>query len=339
MLPACATLSFAPPIVDMKDKLEAHRNQTTFDAVCTPQYATDANGDAVAIQQNVDGALALIDNYILTYRCQRDRAAEGRQYFEVPSFLALAGGATAAAFGAPAGVAIATGAGSAALGSGKNYYAPKDKAKVLGDGIKAMLCIHNEAVGIDGPTIEAISQVQKNSGGSSGTGGGNGNTQNNNSKNADLLFAEQGGGTSVPITADRQYFNIVSTALWSVEQVMSDRLSNSGKEFDMSGVQAELDKLKQDAKDKEAKAGTPEQAAKPVTDAPAPPQAVIPTATDAQGNPIPDTTSPEGQKSANFRAARLKVNLIGAQQVGQTLIDLKSLKPKLDQCVVQAKVS
>ena len=57
------------------------------------------------------------------------------------------------------------------MDSGKNYYAPKDKAKVLSDGIKAMLCIHDKAVGIDGPTREAISEVQKNSGTSTDTGG------------------------------------------------------------------------------------------------------------------------------------------------------------------------
>ena len=335
---SCATLSFAPPQVRHDREIYADNEQTFFNATCTPNHA-DTNP---LIKKNVEGALALIDNYILTYRCQRDRAAEGRQFFEVPAFLATAGGVAAAAFGAPADVAIGTSAGAAALAQGKSYYAPKDKGKVLADGLKAMLCIHNEAVGIDGPTIEAISQVQKNSGttpppqeppkdppkdppntGIAATSTGT----------VDKA-GDEDDGPIISVPYDRQYFNMIATSLWSVEQVVSDRLSDSGAQFDMSGVVAELDKLKQEAADKEKAAtpdGKPANAATPITNAP-PPTA-------------PPTTPPnsllanfQSERLLKFNVAHAVVKNIGDEQIGKTIIQLKSLQPKLDRCVVQAKV-
>jgi hypothetical protein len=319
ILSGCATLSFAPPIVDMRDKLEAHRNQTTFNAVCTPQYVMGGDGQHLMIDQNVDGALALIDNYILTYRCQRDRASEGRQYFDLPSFLSLGGGAAAAAFGAPAAIAIGTGAASAAFGSGKRYYSPVEKSKVLSDGITAMLCIHNEAVGIDGPTLEAISQVQDTSGALPDPPKGKGAGSGAHDEDTPL-------GAAVSVTAERQYFNMVSTALWSVEQLMADRLRDYGKEFDMSGVQAELDKLNQEVKDKEDKAPDPAALGQTITGAPGP--------ASAPGEAKAESDS----RSATFATAQKKATLIGDKRVGQTLIQLGVLKPKLDKCIVMAKV-
>ena len=322
-LAGCATTSFAPPQVRMDREIHANNQQTFFNAVCTPNHANSNP----RIKKNVDGALALIDNYILTYRCQRDRAAEGRQFFEVPAFLATAGGAAAAAFGAPAGVAIGTSAGAAALGQGKSYYAPKDKAKVLSDGLRAMLCIHNEAVGIDAPTLEAISQVQRNSGAPKDPPPNNDSSDDDNPLK---LAGSSEGDASVSVAYDRQYFNMISTALMSVEQLVAERLGNSGREFDISGVLAELEKLKQEVKDKEDAAnpsGDPKDAAAPVTNA-SPPEA-------------PAGTQPAGftaMRTQRFSAAVRAVNSFGAEQVGQTVIQLKTLKPKLDQCVVQAKV-
>lgn len=94
-LSGCAVLSFAPPQVPMDRELVARNNQTSFDAVCSPD--DDSNQP---IKRDTDGALTLINNYILTYRCQADRAAEGRQFFEVPGALTALGAATAAALGA-----------------------------------------------------------------------------------------------------------------------------------------------------------------------------------------------------------------------------------------------
>jgi hypothetical protein len=329
VLSGCATLSFAPPQVRMDRQVYADNEQSFFNAVCTPNHADDNP----IILHNVEGALSLIDNYILTYRCQRDRAAEGRQFFEVPGFLALAGGATAAAFGAAPAVAIATGAGSAAFNSGKGYYAPQAKAKVLSDGVTAMLCIHNEAVGIDGPTLEAISDVQANSGEPKPRSKPKAGNEARSGANRPGNPADDS-GPGVGMTAERQYFNMISTALWSVEQFVADRLSNSGKEFDMDGVQAQLDKLKKEVADTTANANT-EVAANSVIGAPAP---AVATATDQHGNPIPDTASPAAKRKAAFGAAQAQLTAIGAKQVGETIIQLKTLKPKLDQCILKAKV-
>jgi hypothetical protein len=356
-LSACATTSFAPPIVDMKNQLESRRHQTFVGAVCTPERMAmvDKKGNVLAnadgspryvtFGRDVDGALALIDNYILTYRCQRDRASEGRQFFEVPAFLATAAGVAAAAFGAPPGVAVGTATGAAALGSGKSYYAPKDKAKVLSDGITAMLCIHNEAVGIDGPTLTAISDVQRSTAVPDTpppqtppvTPPPNTTPPNPVTPNPAPTGNADGGDSSdqpnqdafVSVGYDRQYYNLISTALWSVEQYVADRLSNSGKEFEMKGILAELDKLKQDEADA-AKAANPKndpaKVADPVVNAPAP-------------TPPPGTAQAfVDNQNSKYGAAMQKVATFDKEQIGQTIIQLKVLKPKLDQCILLAKL-
>lgn len=325
-LSGCAVTSFAPPIVKMDKELTFTRQQTSFNAVCTP----DADDErARLIKRDVDGALLLINNYILTYRCQRDRAAEGRQFFEVPGFLATAGGAIAAAFGAPTAVAIGSGAAGAVLGQGKSYYAPKDKAVVLSDGLRGMLCIHNEAVGIDAPTLKAISDVQATSGAADVPKADEPAAAIAGATSAASQTSTDDGGPAVYVSSERQYFNMISTALWSVEQVVAERLSNAGKQFDMSGVLAELEKLKKEVADKEAQAGTPEQAAKPVTGAQAP---------QAPANADEKQRNATVARASNFFAAKARVDQIDPKQVGQTMIQLKTLKPKLDQCVVQTKV-
>ncbi len=81
----CTTTSFAPPKI-YEDKAVA------ADGTCPPSKPTGA-----AIGRDVDGALQLIDNYRLSYDCAFRQLANGRQFFEVPSALALAGGAAAAA--------------------------------------------------------------------------------------------------------------------------------------------------------------------------------------------------------------------------------------------------
>ncbi len=152
-LSGCAVTSFAPPVVNLDQRLQFSGTQSTFNAVCSPKAS---NG---LIDASVDGALGLVSNFILTYRCQADRAAEGRQFFEVPAFLSAAGAATAAAFGAGAAVAIGSGAAGAVLNQGKSYYAPRAKAVVLNDGLDALLCIQAEAVGIDAFTLTGTGGV------------------------------------------------------------------------------------------------------------------------------------------------------------------------------------
>src|SRR5437868_4615149 len=82
-LSGCATLSFAPPQVRMDKEVIAQNSERFFDAKCTPR--DDLTG-ARDIREDVDGALILVNNYMLIYRCQADRAAEGKNFFDLPSF-------------------------------------------------------------------------------------------------------------------------------------------------------------------------------------------------------------------------------------------------------------
>ena len=319
-LSGCATTSFAPPIVKMDRELTFTRAQTSFNAVCTPNF-NDPNAEE--IRRDTDGALLLVNNFILTYRCQADRAAEGRQYFEVPGFISIIGGAAAAAFGAPAGVAIGTGAVSAALNQGKSYYAPKGKAVVLNDGLDALLCIQNEAVGIDPYTLKTLSAAQE------ATGSGSTSTPETPTvAGTALVGADQStDGPEVFVSSQRQYFEMVRTALFAVERVVAQRLSNAGAAFDASGVIAELEKLNKEEAEKKDEAGDASTAGQDAK------TAAAPAVTAA--NPAGLATGVVAPAAAR---AQLKLGALSNEQVGRTVIKLHVLQPKLDKCVLRAKV-
>jgi hypothetical protein len=316
ILSGCATTSFAPPVVNLEQELKVTRTQTFFNATCSPKPDL-----AAGVYRTTNGALLLISNYILTYRCQADRAAEGRQFFEVPGFLIAAGAATAAAFGAPADVAIGAGAAGSALSHAKSYYAPKDKAVVLNDGLDAFLCIQNEAVGIDPYTLKTLSEAQKASGAGSAVPG------------APIVAAAVGEGVTDPqpgtgddagpevyISSERQYFEMVRSALFATERVVAQRLSASGTPFDTAGVIAEITalnkKVEDEAKESEAK---------------------DPVATGEAAKTAAVTPGP-GIRAATFTLSANKLKSLPDAQVGRTVIKLRTLQPKLDRCIVRAKV-
>ncbi|HEX2764427.1 MAG TPA: hypothetical protein VHM92_11395 [Allosphingosinicella sp.] len=216
-LSACASLSFAPPGVSVKQVDTGRR----------------ASGDCVAsvggdtIGRGVANAQKLIDNFIDAYRCARSSAANGRQIFEVPSFLALVGGATAAALGAGRDVAILTGAANSALTGGKAYYVPQEKADIFDHALDALLCIKTQSVGVDAFTIGKKAEKQR----------------------AEAAAAETSGdGGSVNIPYDEQYYVMIEAALLSVERVLAQQLSESGK-FDPAGIVAQIEKLSKEAAD------------------------------------------------------------------------------------------
>ena len=298
-LSGCAVTSFAPPVVNLDKKLAYTGTQSTFYAVCSPKPSVQP------IHSDVDGALGLISNYVLTYRCQRDRASEGRQFFEVPSMLATIGGATAAAFGAAPAVAIATGATSAALGAGKTYWAPKDKAQVFNNGLSAILCVQNVAVGVDPSTLKIVSNAQRD------------NTD------AEPAAVEMVDGKRVPksdaqieIPYDRQYFEMIRSALFSIEQVVAQRLSAAGTPFDAAGVIAEIEKLT--AQQVEEKKASGEQSA---------------TKTGDEVKAAAATKNLYGLTSSQKSLQELS-----SAKVGATVIKIDELQTKLDKCVVSAKI-
>lgn len=325
-LSGCATTSFAPPQVRMDREVRATNSQTFFNAVCTPSDLKNYP----KIRRDTQGALLLISNYVLVYRCQADRAAEGRQFFEVPGFLAVAGGAVAAALGAGTNVAIGTGAASAILGQGKSYYAPKDKAVVLNDGVDALLCVQNEAVGIDAYTLKALSNAQQATG--VGTVGPPAPTVAGDETDTPNPPAPE--GPEVYISAQRQYFEMVRTALIAVERVVASRLSNAGKQFDTAGVLAEMEKYK--AEQKEAEAGAPTvDGGGQAGETPATAGAV---AKDAVKAVKADKGTMSAEEEATQTRAVQRLEAIPSEQVGRTVIKLRALQPKLQQCILRAKI-
>lgn len=222
-LSACSTTSFAPPSVNVT------RVDTGRDAYvsCKPPAAGDVIG------QDVSGALQLVDNFVDAYRCAGHAAANGRQAFEVPSFLTLVGSAAAVAFGAGPDVAIAGGIGNSVFSGGKSYYDPQAKADIFDRSLDALLCIQTEAVGIKAFDVPKASEAER--GGSKG-----------------LLAGAMGqGGGTITVTSEQQYFRMVSAALMSVERVTAERLSRVGH-FDAAGVQAEIEKLVKQREEAEA---------------------------------------------------------------------------------------
>lgn len=320
-LSGCATTSFAPPVVNLHDKLYVRNTQTFTNGVCSPRVDTD---HPAIIEATREGALTLIDNFLLTYRCQRDRAAEGRQFFDIPQMLIMVGAATAAALGAGPNVAILAGASAATLAQGKSYYAPQDKFKVLNDAMKALDCIRSEAVGIDAPAFKAISDVEATTDKPKPPETPQTVTVRSVTGTLEAVVPNEG----ISVSSEAQYYGAIWTALLATETVVADRLSAAGSPFDSKGVIAEIEAIQDKIKKAETQQ-TPEQAGTSVANTPPPPQVAPTGTTEAMVQTV--------QKRQYDRAIGL-VNAYGKTRVGQAVIDLKTLRPKLDRCVVNAKV-
>ncbi|MEG3168200.1 hypothetical protein U1737_08355 [Sphingomonas sp. LB3N6] len=254
-----------------------------------PNERLDSADKPIPITRTVSGTQALIDNFVLMYRCRAHSAANGRQTFEVPAMLIGAGAATALAFGAPSGFAIAGGAATAALSAGKNYYSPQMKAAIFDSALDAILCIKSEAVGIDPISIGAISAAQE--------GGAR-------------ALAAPGGNDNLTVSAAERYFIGVSAALLSVERVLAQRLSVVGT-FDPAGVIAEIKGLAAEVEEKKT-GGTS-------------------TATDQAKALVQDA-------GGGNQAVKSAVSATTEARIAQTFIQLETLQPKLQQCVVRAKI-
>lgn len=267
-LAACTTTtSFAPPDIPIRNRA----TDTSVIRDCAPVLQSPT----VSIGRNVDGALALTDNFIIGYRCSMRAAADGRQPWEILSFLSLVGSSLATALGAGTDVAIIGGSANAVFTAGRTYYAPQEQTEILNDAVDALLCIQTESVGISAFTVQAAA------------------------RNEETTLQGMRSG-SVAITVETQYFNMVAAALMSVERVTAQRLSRRGS-FDAAGVAAEIEKLAQKLRDAE--------------------QA-------RRGGPQPLT----GAESLT-REQRLAIHLVQNVQ-----LDLDVLRPKLDQCVIRAKI-
>lgn len=220
-LGGCASTSFAPPPVNLTNVMETRGSNLSWSQSCRSFEKRDDDRNVIPIGQTVNGARALIENFVLLYRCRAHSAANGRQIFEVPSFLTAVGTVTAAAFGAPPDVSIAGGAATSILNGGKNYYNPKQKADIFDGALDALLCIKLEAIGIDAFDVKALDAAKRSSG------------------QKILNFRND---SEVVVSPEAQYFDLIAGSLYSVERVLAQRLSNVGT-FDPAGVVAEIEQL------------------------------------------------------------------------------------------------
>lgn len=217
-LAACATTtSFAPPDIRVRQEM----TDTDVARDCAPNLPESP----AVINPNVQGAQLLTGNFIIGYRCAMRAAADGRQPWQILSFVSLVGSSLAAALGAGPDVAIVGGAANALFTAGNSYYAPQQQAEILSDALDAFLCIQTESVGISAFTISRVSETERNLG----------------------RFAADDSGRSVEVTVEMQYFNMVSAALMSVERAAAQRLRSRGTPFDAAGVIAEIERLAQRA--------------------------------------------------------------------------------------------
>lgn len=269
-LAACSTTtSFAPPDIQIRSRL----TDTSVARDCAPVPANPRE----QINRDVNGALSLTDNFIIGYRCAARAAADGRQPWELLSFLSLVGSGLATALGAGSDVAIIGGAGNAVFTAGRAYYAPREQAEILNDAVDALLCIQTESTGISAFTLQAAAQTERTT----------------------LASVLRVNTSSIGVTVETQYFNMVAAALMSVERVAAQRLSARGT-FDAAGVAAEIERIARERREAE----------------------------DRRDNP-PDTSS-FSIYGDNTRSA---VSLVQDVQ-----LDLNVLRPKLEQCATRAKV-
>ena len=276
LLGGCATTSFAPPSVNLTNVMETRGSNRSIGQSCK-SFEKLADNKPVPIKESVDGARSLINNFILLYRCRAHSAANGRQIFEIPSFLTAVGTITATAFGAGSNVAIAGGSASSILNGSRNYYDPKGKADIFDSSLDALICIKMEAVGIDGFSIKKVQgEAEKN-----------------------ILKFETGENRfGVDVGPETQYFDLVSSSLLSVERILAQRLSAVGV-FDPAGVVAEIKQLSDD---------------------------------------IEQASSPAAVADAQNKAQPLALSTAEKATAARTLLEINALKPKLQSCVVRAKL-
>jgi hypothetical protein len=304
-LSGCATTSFSPPVVNLKHPTTVG---SQAQAKCAAQIVADQTR---SIDSNVAGARALINNFIYVYRCRAHSAANGRQWFEVPALLIAAGTVTAAAFGAGPDVAIAGGAGSAVLANGKGYYSPQQKAAIYDHALDALLCIKSEAVGVKSFDI-AISETFKN--------------------------AVADG--KIEVDPYDQYFDMISSALFSVERILSQRLSSTGT-FDAAGLVAEIEAIKKKVDDAEAakaaaKKAAADEAGSGVGDDTGGDADGGADDSEGDGDAVKMLNNPDFAPAVNVQRFKAMTKLM--QSPAGLSLDLDVLQPKLQQCVVRAKL-
>lgn len=159
VIAGCSTTSFAPPHVNL-DTVVGKRTTPLKSCMEASEQSTRK------IDENVEGAMALIDNFMVGYRCASRSAAEGRKNFEVPAFLFAATSALGQSFGLVEDATLGIAAAGITATQGNSYFAPQTKADYLNSAIDAITCIQLGSVGLDGFDING----KKEEGGDGTTG-------------------------------------------------------------------------------------------------------------------------------------------------------------------------
>ena len=280
-LSACATTSFAPPPVDFR-----YDGDTSAAVTCK---AGGGRGATVKVTRDVPGTYKMLDTFIAAFRCNAHAAANGRQAFQIPAFLATTGAALAGALGGGATYGILGTGANSVFNAGNNYFDPKMKAAYFDHALDAMLCLKTEAVGVPAYIFD--------------------NSPPPAAGSAESALFELGGlgkKSTVTVTADEQYFMMVSAAAFSVERILAQRLSNMAS-VDASAVAAEMAKAVTDATDTAKKRD------------------------DAGKGTAVEVSGEDG-------SPRLVERTVSVSKAELIHLDLAVLKPKLDQCVIRAKL-
>lgn len=269
LLSGCtSTYSFAPPAVNVsKLASQSGKGGCTF---------TDSDTDISAA--TMDNARKLVDNFILSYRCAVGELADGRRDFEIPALLSTVGGAAAAALGAGTNVAIATGTTGALYTSGKSYFDPKAKAHIVSGGVDALLCIKMASSGVTAYEIGRFQEVIS--------------TKAQSFKAAGARIPSE-----IEFSPEQQYYEMVATALMSVENVMLQRLSSVGQYS---------------------------------------PDAII-TEIKALDKKTEDAGSDSAKTNATNQVKALTDDTAKQAAVADTIVKLAELRPILQSCVIRAK--
>jgi len=291
-LSGCATTSFAPPPVAVN-----YDGDRDHSGLCR---AGGSRPVTVTVQRNVAGAYSLVDTFIETYRCAAHSAANGRQAFEIPAFVATTGAALATAVGGGATYGIVGTAANAAFNAGGKYWDPKLKAGIYDHSLDALLCVKTEAVGIpaykfDQAAAEAAEEAAASA---------------RNGQPASI----------VEVSAEQQYFEMVSAAAFSIERILAHRLSNMAP-VDAGAVAAELrnaiDAARKAEEERKKKAGG--------------------GGGSGEGSDT-DPAAMRGDPDDPFRMLPVDEDAEEPSKQNMVELDLAVLKPKLDECVIRAKL-
>lgn len=172
----------------------------------TASFGPGTPGPPTVTTQDLAGGIAYIDTFVVLYRQRANAAANGRQWFEIPAFLGIFGGAVASASGGSDGGLIGAGVASLA-NAGNDYYAPRTKAGLYRQAFDAMSCVQQVGAG-----LQAFDASQR------------------------ALIVSNAG-------ENQRIYLEMRAAAWGIERILAERLSNTGALPDAAGLAAEYEKL------------------------------------------------------------------------------------------------